>query len=260
MHKLPSEAVAWLDGLQDGLLDGLLGRLGSAGLESEPADDKVQLVLNVPATHLHAMAVRLQGAQLQGARLELGGQDLSPHDQGAYTGEISGAMLRDAGAAFVIVGHSERRAHHQESDHLVNAKIRAARRHGLVPILCVGETDGQRDAGEAQAVVVRQLEGALEGVELMTADDLVVAYEPIWAIGTGRTATAEDAQQMCADVRRTLAQLHPRHAAGIRVLYGGSMKPSNATELLARADIDGGLIGGASLEIDDLLALVRAAR
>ena len=241
MHKLPSEAVHWLDEL--------LAGLGPSANSLSP-----QLLLNVPATHLSAMA-----AQLEGAPLELGGQDLSAFDQGAYTGEVSGAMLRDAGAGFVIVGHSERRAYHHEDDALVNAKVIAAQRQGLVPILCVGESEQQRDGGEAEAVVLRQLTGALEGVELARAEELVVAYEPVWAIGTGRTATAADAQQMSRTVRGALTRLYPSQADGIRVLYGGSMKPSNAAELLAQEDIDGGLIGGASLEVDDLLSIYRAA-
>lgn len=241
MHKLPSEAVHWLDKLLAGLSP------SSNGLAP-------QLLLNVPATHLSVMA-----AKLEGAAVELGGQDLSAFDQGAYTGEVSGAMLRDAGARFVIVGHSERRAYHHEDDHLVNAKFKAAQRQGLVPILCVGESEQERDGGEAEAVVLRQLTGALEGVELARAEELVVAYEPVWAIGTGRTATAADAQQMSRIVRGALTRLYPAHAEGIRVLYGGSMKPSNAAELLAQEDSDGGLIGGASLEVDDLLSIYRSA-
>ena len=241
MNKLPSEATAWLEEL----LAALGGSHGGSGAE---------LLLNVPATHLAPMA-----AGLAGSKVELGGQDLSVHDEGAFTGEISGAMLRDAGARFVIVGHSERRAYHSEDDELVGAKVKAARRHGLIPILCVGETEAQRDAGEAENVVVRQLEGALSGVDLGDAAQLVVAYEPVWAIGTGRTATAADAQQMSRTVRGALERLYPELASGMRVLYGGSMKPSNAGELIAQEDIDGGLIGGASLAVDDLVAIYRAA-
>jgi triosephosphate isomerase len=239
MHKLPSEAVTWVDRFASAMA----GR----GLAC-------RILLNVPACHLSGMAGRIAGVELA-----LGAQDLSAHDQGAYTGEISGAMLRDAGASFVIVGHSERRAYHGEVDEHVNAKLRAARRHGLVPILCVGETEAQRDAGEAERVVLRQLEQGLAGIEPGAADELVVAYEPVWAIGTGRTATASDAQQMCSSVRRTLGRLYPDLAGEMLVLYGGSMKPSNAAELMAQPDIDGGLIGGASLEVDDLLAIAEAA-
>jgi triosephosphate isomerase len=237
MHKLPSEAAGWLAEL----------------LAALPRGDRAEVLLNVPATHLAPMAGGLDG------RVALGGQDLSAHDQGAYTGEISGAMLRDAGATYVIVGHSERRAFHKETDDLVNAKVLAARRNRLVPILCVGETEDERDAGAAESVVLRQLEGALRGIGLSDAGELVVAYEPVWAIGTGRTATADDAQQMCATVRKALEATFPPHAQGIRVLYGGSMRPANAAELLAQPDVDGGLIGGASLEVADLAAIARAA-
>jgi triosephosphate isomerase len=237
MHKLPAEAPGWLAEL----------------LAALPKTDRAEVLLNVPATHLTVMAGGLEG------RVALGGQDLSAHDQGAYTGEISGAMLRDAGASYVIVGHSERRAYHGETDELVSAKVQAARRHGLVPILCVGETEAERDDGQAESVVLRQLERALQELELNDAGELVVAYEPVWAIGTGRTATTDDAQQMCATVRSVLGKAFPQLAQGIHVLYGGSMKPANAAELLAQPDIDGGLIGGASLEVADLAAIVRAA-
>lgn len=240
MHKLPSEATRWLDELLASLDDSALNR--------------VDLLLSVPATHLGPMR-----AGLPGRPVALGAQDLSAHDQGAYTGEISGAMLKECGAGFVIVGHSERRAYHHEDDGVVNAKVRAAQRHGLVPILCVGETEEQRDDGRAEAVVLAQLAAALSQVELSAPAGLVVAYEPVWAIGTGRTATIEDAQQMCSLIREALGRLYPELAAGIRVLYGGSMKPTNASELLAQPDIDGGLIGGASLKVDDLLDIVAAA-
>lgn len=238
MHKTASESASWLADL----------------LAALPRSSGAEVLLNVPATHLGTMK-----AVLDDDTVVLGGQDLSPHDQGAYTGEVSGAMLRDVGARYVIVGHSERRAYHQEDDDLVNAKARAARRHDLVPIVCVGETEAQRDAGDAETVVLRQLEKGLSGLELSAPGELVVAYEPVWAIGTGRTASAADAQAMSATVRKALERLVPQQAAGIRILYGGSMKPGNAAELLAQPDIDGGLIGGASLDVSDLVAIVRAA-
>lgn len=244
MNKLPGEATRWLQELRAGL----------GSIDSSDSNARPQLLLCVPATHLIPMANGLAGVPV-----ELGGQDLSAFDEGAYTGEISGAMLRDAGARFVIVGHSERRAYHHEDDQLVGAKVRAARRHGLVPILCVGETERQRDAGEAEEVVLRQLAGALAELDLTDPNELVIAYEPVWAIGTGRTATADDAQQMSRTVRTALETHFSELAGAIRVLYGGSMKPANAAELLAQEDIDGGLIGGASLAVDDLLAIFRAA-
>lgn len=247
MHKLPSEAVTWARELLTAL-EG--GRRGQA-----------ELVLNVPSTHIAPLFAALSEAPTNDAGgVTLGAQDLSAHDEGAYTGEVSGAMLRDAGAHYTIVGHSERREYHHEDDALVNAKVRAALRHGLRPILCVGETADQRDAGAAEDVVLTQLRAALRDVPEGAAGELVVAYEPVWAIGTGRNATAEDAQAMCSAVRAELARLYPEVGAGLRVLYGGSMNPGNAAELLARPDIDGGLVGGASLDVANLLAILEAAR
>ena len=240
MHKTPSEALTWLGSYLE-----RLAATPHAG---------VDLALAVPATHVAGLAARTGGSDVA-----IAGQDLSAHDEGAYTGEVSGAMLRDAGASHVLVGHSERRAYHGEDDALVAAKVRAARRHGLVPIVCIGESEEQRDAGDAEAVVLGQLRAALEDLELTSADDVVVAYEPVWAIGTGRTATADDAQAMSAAIRAELRAIAPAHAEAMRILYGGSMKPGNAAELLSRPDVDGGLIGGASLVVDDLVGIVEAA-
>lgn len=240
MHRLPSEAVTWLRSL--------LGRL-----EARPMP-QCDLALLVPFPHLPGMA-----ALAFGEDVALGAQDVSPHTEGAYTGEVSAAMLRDAGARYVIVGHSERRAYHHEDDALVHAKLQAALGARLVPILCVGERQDERDAGRADEVVLGQLAGALEGIALDDEGALVVAYEPVWAIGTGRTATAADAQQMSATVRAELARRYPRLASGMRILYGGSMKPGNAGELLAQPDVDGGLVGGASLDLNDYLAIAEAA-
>lgn len=239
MHTTPSEARVWLDRF-------LAAR---AGATAGP-----DVLLNVPATHLLGLADAAADAGVA-----LGGQDLSAHDDGAYTGEIAGSMLRDAGASHVIVGHSERRAMHHETDEVVAAKLRAALRHGLVPILCVGENEEQRDADRAREVVLGQLRAALAGADLPSADAFVVAYEPVWAIGTGRSASTADAQEMCAAVRATLRDDRPELADGVRIVYGGSMKPGNAAELLDAEDIDGGLIGGASLDVDDLLAIAGAA-
>ena len=186
----------------------------------------------------------------------LGGQDLSQHDEGAYTGEVSGAMLSDAGASWVVVGHSERRAYHHEDDALAGRKVAAARSHGLTPILCVGERLEEREAGRAEAVVLGQLAGALVDIDVSASDELVIAYEPVWAIGTGKTATADDAQAMCASIRAALGERYGDVGRGMRVLYGGSMKPANAAELVAKPDVDGGLIGGASLEVEALLGIV----
>ena len=240
MHKTPSEAAVWLRAfLED------LGGLDPSGVE---------VVLNVPTTHLAVLAPIARDTPVG-----LGAQDVSAHTQGAYTGEVSAAMLADAGASFVIVGHSERRAYHHEDDELVGAKVRAAMASDLVPILCVGELESEREVGQHEAVVVRQLTKALEGLDLRRSNDLVIAYEPVWAIGTGKTATADDAQAMGGVVRSFLKGRFGPLADGVRILYGGSMKAANAEELLAKADVDGGLIGGASLERDQLLAIVEAA-
>ncbi len=198
-------------------------------------------------------------SQLAGTPIAWGGQDLSVHDAGAYTGEISGPMLRDFDCKYVIIGHSERRTYHGESDQLVAQKFEAARRNGLVPIFCIGETLEEREAGTTEAVVARQVDAVIEhcGVEML--GEGVIAYEPVWAIGTGRTATPEQAQEVHAFIRGRIAEKSAAVAESLRILYGGSMKPDNASDLLAQPDIDGGLIGGASLKANDFLAICTAA-
>jgi triosephosphate isomerase len=185
-----------------------------------------------------------------------GAQDCSAHEQGAYTGEVSAAMLADFGCRYAIVGHSERRALHHESDQLVADKAQAALAKGVTPIVCVGETLAQREAGETEAVVKRQLSAVIHTLGHCVGE-MVVAYEPVWAIGTGRTATPEQAQAVHALLRAQLHAATPR-AAQMRLLYGGSVKPDNAESLFSQSDIDGGLIGGASLKAADFLAICRA--
>jgi triosephosphate isomerase (TIM) len=187
----------------------------------------------------------------------LGAQNVHAEDEGAFTGEVSAKMLARLDVRYVIVGHSERRALFGETDEVVNAKLKAVHKHGMVPILCVGETLEQRDAGEAVEVVARQLRGSLAGVKLADAQELVVAYEPVWAIGTGRTASSGDAQELCAAVRDVLRELFGEGiAGGIRVQYGGSVKPGNVRELMSQPDIDGALVGGASLSSEDFALIV----
>lgn len=197
-------------------------------------------------------------ARCAGTALLAGAQDLSEHDAGAYTGEVSGAMLAELGCDLVIVGHSERRQYHRESAAQVARKFAAALQHGLRPILCVGETLEQRDAGDTAAVVGAQLGAVLELCGGAALGRGVVAYEPVWAIGTGRTATPQQAQEIHAQLR---AQLREAQAPAdqIPLLYGGSVKPGNAAELFAQPDIDGGLIGGASLQAEDFLAICEGA-
>jgi triosephosphate isomerase (TIM) len=198
-------------------------------------------------------------AELAGTAIGWGGQDVSAHAGGAYTGELSAAMLADAGCSHVIVGHSEPRRYRGETDALVAQKTLRALEAGLVPVLCIGETLTERDAGRTDTVVARQLGAVLDMLSPQQATQLVLAYEPVWAIGTGRTATPEMAQQVHALLRQQLSAFSPDVAAAARILYGGSMKPDNAAALLAMPDIDGGLIGGASLQAASFTAIVRAA-
>ncbi|HEV8630985.1 MAG TPA: triose-phosphate isomerase [Thermoanaerobaculia bacterium] len=194
-------------------------------------------------------------AALDGSAISMGGQDLHPEDAGAHTGDVSGAQLRDAGCGWVLIGHSERRRDHGESDELVAGKLRAAARHRLRPILCLGETREERRAGRTFAVLERQLRAALAAA----SEDWVVAYEPVWAIGTGDTATPEQAQEAHAFLRQQVAELaSPAAAAALRLLYGGSVKPDNAAELIAQPDVDGFLVGGASLDATQFLAIMHA--
>lgn len=203
----------------------------------------------------------LQQAQavLGSSAVAWGAQDVSAHAQGAYTGEVSAAMLADFACRYVIVGHSERRCLHSESDTQVVAKLKAALAGGLTPILCVGETLAEREGGQTEEVVSRQLDAVLEvcGVEVLARS--VLAYEPVWAIGTGRTATPAQAQEVHAVLRQRIAAAAADVAAGLRILYGGSVKAANASELFAQPDIDGGLVGGASLVAEEFLAIARAA-
>ena len=186
----------------------------------------------------------------------IGAQDVHSKDKGAHTGDVSAAMLREAGATYAIVGHSERRADHGESDALIRAKAEAVIAAGLVAIVCVGETEAERDAGRAVAVVEGQLDGSIPTGA--TAAQLVVAYEPVWSIGTGRTPTTDDVAEMHAAIRSRLGKLLGAEAEGVRILYGGSVKPSNAAELMAVANVDGALVGGASLTAADFVPIIEA--
>jgi triosephosphate isomerase len=206
----------------------------------------------VPFPYLSETAVTLASTDVR-----WGAQDCSAHEQGAYTGEVSAGMLAEFGCRYVIVGHSERRAYHGESDQIVADKAKAALARGITPIVCVGETLAQRDAGETEAVVKRQLSAVIQKLAHCVGE-MVVAYEPVWAIGTGRTATPEQAQAVHAVLRAQLKAATPR-ADTMVLLYGGSVKSDNAASLFAQADIDGGLIGGAALKAEDFVAICRAA-
>jgi triosephosphate isomerase len=197
-------------------------------------------------------------ATLAASDIRWGAQDVSEHEQGAYTGEVSATMLQEQGCRYTLVGHSERRAYHAESDALVARKAQAALARGVTPIVCVGETLAERDAGQTEAVVKRQLAAVIHTLAHCAAE-MVVAYEPVWAIGTGRTASPEQAQAVHAVLRAQL-QAATGHGERMKILYGGSVKPDNAATLFAQPDIDGGLIGGASLKAADFIAICRAAR
>jgi len=198
-------------------------------------------------------------SQLQGTDIGFGGQDISVHDSGAYTGEIAGGMWNDFNCKYVIIGHSERRTYHNESDELVAEKFEAARKAGLIPLFCIGETLEERESGVTEQVVSRQVNAVIDRLGVDRLGEGVIAYEPVWAIGTGVTATPEQAQDTHAYIRSMIAEKSADVAAKIQILYGGSMNAGNASELLACEDIDGGLIGGASLKADDFLAIGKAA-
>lgn len=195
---------------------------------------------------------------LSGSAVALGAQNLSEHAVGAYTGEVSAQMLCDVGCRYVLVGHSERRAYYGETDELVADKFMSAQSMGLVPVLCVGETREEREAGDTAPVVLRQLAAVIAKAGVRALNDAVLAYEPVWAIGTGLTATPGQAQEVHAVIRNYVATLDPLVAVGVRVLYGGSVKAQNAQELFAQPDVDGGLVGGASLVANEFLAICQA--
>ena len=216
---------------------------------------RVQVSVFPPFTDLRGVQTLVVGDKLA---LDYGAQDLSPHDSGAYTGDISGAFLAKLGCAHVLVGHSERREIHGENDDVVRSKIEAALRHDLAPVLCIGEGLEVREAGEHITHTLAQLEAALEGFSAEQLGDLVLAYEPVWAIGTGKVAGAEDAQEMSAAIRSKLADLHGGDFADtIRILYGGSVKSSNVAQILQGTDVDGALVGGASLEAEEFAKIAR---
>lgn len=219
--------------------------------------DKVDVTVLPPFTDLRSVQTLVDGDKL---RLTFGAQDLSQHDAGAYTGEISGAFLAKLGCSYVVVGHSERRSYHGEDDALVAAKAAAALKHGLTPIICVGEHLEIREAGNHVEYCVDQLRGSLSGLSAEQIGASVIAYEPVWAIGTGRVAGAADAQEVCAAIRAELGKLtSPKIAEAVRVLYGGSVNAKNVAELIAQPDVDGGLVGGASLDGEQFATLAALA-
>lgn len=215
----------------------------------------VEVAVLVPYTDIRTVQTLIEGDHLD---IRYGAQDVSTHEQGAYTGEVSAQMLAKLGCTYVVLGHSERREYHGEDDVIVAAKVRAAIAHGLAPLLCVGERLHVREAGEHIEHSCRQLVAALDGLTADQVADLVVAYEPVWAIGTGQVATPEDAQEVCSAIRRNLGEMYsPDLAARTRILYGGSVKAGNAAAIMAQPDVDGALVGGASIDPDEFATICR---
>jgi triosephosphate isomerase len=220
--------------------------------------DAVEVVVLPPFTDLRSVQTLVDGDRL---RILYGAQDLSPHDNGAYTGDISGAMLAKLGCSYVVVGHSERREYHAEDDAVVNAKAKRAFAHGITPIVCVGEPLEVRKSGAHVAHVLGQLDGSLAGLSADQSREVVVAYEPVWAIGTGEVATPDDAQEVCGAIRGRLRESYGAESAdAVRVLYGGSVKAGNVAGLMTQPDVDGGLVGGASLDAEEFALVCRYRR
>ncbi|CAL9400679.1 Triosephosphate isomerase [Actinosynnema sp. ALI-1.44] len=218
---------------------------------------KVEVAVLPPFVDIRSIQTLVDGDKLL---LKYGAQDLSPHDSGAYTGDVSGPMLAKLGCSYVTVGHSERREYHHEDDDLVNRKVKAALKHGVTPIFCLGEQLPVREAGDHVRHCTDQLVAGLKGLSADQVKDVVVAYEPVWAIGTGKVASSADAQEVCAALRAKLAELHGEDvASAVRVLYGGSVKSGNIGELVAQKDVDGALVGGASLDADEFTKLCALA-
>ena len=239
MHKTLGEAESFFDSVK--------GKLPDAG--------RADTVICAPAPFLASLA-ECAGDEMPA----VGAQTMHEEEEGAFTGEVSPVMLADLGVKYVIIGHSERREYYNESDESVNRKAKSAFAHGLVPIICVGESLEERESNKTAEKISGQVRAALEGVGAEQAAGAVIAYEPIWAIGTGKTATSDMANEACAEIRNTLAELYGQDTAEqIRIQYGGSVKPENITELLAQPDIDGALVGGASLEPESFIALAEAA-
>lgn len=240
MYKGPEEAIRFLDQLVDLIRDLKI----------------VDVAIFPPFVDLEAAGRKLEQYK-GGIPIALGAQNMYPEQEGAYTGEISPKMLQELNCSYVILGHSERRQYFDETDAFIHDKVKAASAFDLVPVLCIGEKEQQREEGRAEDVVTQQLQAALEGIEFDDPEKLVIAYEPVWAIGTGKTATPEDAQAMHAHIRGLLAQRYGEEfGPGVRILYGGSVKPGNIDALMAKTHIDGALVGGASLDPESFFRIV----
>jgi triosephosphate isomerase len=255
MSRTPLMAGNWKSNLnhQEALV--LVQKLAQVLADKKHDYAKAEVVVLPPFTDIRSVQTLVDGDRLS---IGYGAQDVSAHDGGAYTGEISAAMLAKLGCSYVVVGHSERREYHQESDALVNAKATATLAGGMTPIVCVGEPLPVRQAGEHVAHTVAMLDGSLAGLSAEQVGGLVVAYEPVWAIGTGEVATPDDAQEVCAALRARIREVHGDAAAdAVRVLYGGSVKAANVAGIMEKADVDGCLVGGASLQADEFGGICR---
>lgn len=239
MNKLPNEAIDFIDRLTPLV-----------------KDTKNEVVVCVPYTDLFYALLTAQGTNIK-----IGAQNMHFEEKGAYTGEVSAQMLKSIGVEYVIIGHSERRQYFNETDETVNKKVKTAFKHELKPIICVGETLEQREAGKAEEIITNQTEKALEGLTDEQVQNTIIAYEPIWAIGTGKTATKEDANNTIMEIRKKIAEIYGQNEAnGVIIQYGGSVKSSNAKELFEMSDIDGGLVGGASLKSEEFAKIVNYDR
>jgi len=251
-HRKPVIAANWK---MNKLIQEVVSFVAGFPKDPEP-DQKIEVVICPPFTALQTVAEALRGT-----KIKLGAQNLYPKSQGAFTGEISPLMLKDVGCTYVILGHSERRHILGEQDTFINEKVQAALAHDLIPILCVGETLEERRQGQTETVCRSQLLGSLEGLDAEAVKKLVIAYEPVWAIGTGVNASAQDAEETIAYLRRVIAEKWgDEAAAAVRIQYGGSVKPQNIAEFMACANIDGALVGGASLESDSFYEIIQGAR
>lgn len=228
-------------------------------LPTLPDEKEVESVICAPTIQLDALISLVNDGKAKG--LKIGAQNTYFEDNGAFTGETSPVALADLGVKYVVIGHSERRELFHETDEDVNKKAHAVFNHGMTPIICVGETDEERENGKANEIVSNQVEKALEGLSEEQLKEVVIAYEPIWAIGTGKSATSDDANEMCAHVRKTVAKVASQDVAdATRIQYGGSVKPNNVKEYMAQSDIDGALVGGASLKVEDFVQLLEGAK
>jgi triosephosphate isomerase (TIM) len=255
MARKPLMAGNWKMNLNHLEAVGLVQKLAWTLDDKKHDPNKSEVVVLPPFTDLRSVQTLVEGDRLS---LGYGAQDVSPHDSGAYTGEISVDMLAKLNCSYVAVGHSERRQYHHEDDALVNAKTKKALSGGVTPIVCVGEGLDVRKAGEQVPFTLAQVDGALADLTGDQVAGLVIAYEPVWAIGTGEVATPEDAQEVCSAIRSRIAEQHGSDVAGrVRVLYGGSVKANNVASIMAQADVDGCLVGGASLSVDEFSAIAR---